>query len=112
MSSKPKKLPKDEKSVFNDHIKTTLTTTPASSMIKKDQSSESIAFSKGFTSSIDTNTPSVNRTPSTGVTPQTMSTTNSISPMSVHSKEKFTPIGTKYQSKIKQVDRVVSFLRI
>jgi hypothetical protein len=41
-----------------------------------------------------------------------MSTTNSMTPMSIHSKEKFTPIGTKYQSKSKQVDRIVSFLRI
>ncbi len=112
MLSKPKILSKNKKSserILNNPIKIA---TPVSSMTKRDQSSESIVFNKVVSPSIDTNISSVNRTPSTGVTPEIMSTTNSMTPMSIHSKEKFTPIGTKYQSKSKQVDRIVSFLRI
>jgi hypothetical protein len=88
-----------------------LTTIPVSPIVKKEQSSESIAFSKVISPSTDADIPSVNGTPATGVIPQIMSTTNSMTPMSMHSKEKFTPVATKYQSKSKQVDRVTSFLR-
>jgi hypothetical protein len=55
--------------------------------------------------SVDTYISSDNRSPSTAVIPQIMSTANSITPMSIHSKEKFTPVGIKYQSKTKSVDR-------
>jgi hypothetical protein len=107
-------LPKDKKGserAVNNHIKTTLATTPVSSMVNKEQSFESIAFSNGGFPSIDNNTPSVSRIPSIGMTSQMVSTTNSITPMSIHSKEEFTPMGNKYQSKTKQVNRTISFLR-
>jgi hypothetical protein len=109
VSSKSKKFPKNEKSserLLNNHIESIFTTTPVSPVVNKKQSSESIVVNKVTTSSTDTNIPSINRTPSTGVTSQIMSTTNSMTPMSIHSKEIFTPTGTKYQSTIKQVKNV------
>lgn len=57
----------------------------------------------------DTHISSDSRSPSTAVTPHIMSTTNSITPMSIQAREKFTPVGTKYQSKTKRVERLTSF---
>jgi hypothetical protein len=53
----------------------------------------------------DTHISSDSRSPSTAVTPHIMSTTNSITSMSIQAREKFTPVGTKYQSKTKRVER-------
>lgn len=94
--SKLKKIPKDKKG--SDRI---LSNDIKSIFVKKKQSSESIASSKVITPATDSNIPSVNRTPSTVVTPQIMSTKTSMTPMSTHSKETYTPIGAKYQPKTK-----------
>jgi len=102
---------KSSEHLLNNHIESIFTTTPVSPVANKKQSSESTVFNKVMNSSIDTNIPSVNRTPSTEVTSHIMSATDSMTPMSTHSKEIFTPIGTKYESTIKQVDKVASLLR-
>lgn len=101
MSSKLKNLSKhgeNSQRLLNSHIKSS---TPLPSMIRKDQSSESLAFSAVVPPSINASISSANRTPSIGVTPEITSTMNNMTPMSLHSKEEFTPTGSKYQSKSK-----------
>lgn len=90
----------------NSHIKSS---TPVSSMNKKEQSSKSLAFSSTTVPpSRNAGTPS----PSTGLTPEIRSAMNSMTPMSLHSREEFTPTGSKHQSKSKYSRRIVSSLRM
>ncbi len=84
MSSKPKKLPKHKKNserVLNKRMESPFVTTPPPS--------------------VDASIFSSNRPPSTGIVPKIVSTTNSSTPTSTHSKETFTPTGARYHSKTK-----------
>ena len=104
MPSKQDKLTQKEKSlerVSNNRIPSILTTASSLPMMKKRQSSETIAFGEVASLSPDVHMPSDHRSPSTAGTPQLMSPINSITPSSVHSKEEFTPVGSRYQSKTK-----------
>ncbi|CAF0909588.1 unnamed protein product [Adineta steineri] len=101
-TSKSSKNKKNSDRVLKDQIKSIFDTTPVSpSLVNKKRSSESIAFNKFTTPSTDPNNPSMNQTPSNVMTPQMISTTNTMTPTSTYSKETYTPIGTKYQSRAK-----------
>ncbi len=80
----PSQYKTDSKRVSNNPIHTVL--------IKKEQSADT-------------------RSPTNIVIPEIMSTTNGVIPINIHSKEEFTPVGTKYRSKTKPVDRLTSFLK-
>jgi hypothetical protein len=89
--TKQKKLINKKKSserVLKNHLGSIFAATPVNN---KEQFLDSTALSKAFT-------PSVNQIPSTGTTPHVDST---MTPLSTHSKETFTPIGTGYQTRAK-----------
>ena len=95
ISSTSRKLSKQEKSlerVPENGLRTSLSATP----IKNQQSNETIAFNEADSSSMNVRLSPVE-------TPQMMSTTDTLSPESIQSKEMFSPVGAKYQSKTRQV---------
>lgn len=71
------------------------TSSPTTS-IQNQPSNETIAFNEADSSSMDIH-------PSPIATPQMKSTTETLSPENIQSKEMFTPAGAKYQSKTRHI---------
>ncbi|CAF3354229.1 unnamed protein product [Rotaria sp. Silwood1] len=95
----------DNQKTNNNKNQTSLKLT--SPIVKKEKLAENSVFREIVTPAKDDKIPFINRISST----ETISHTNSMTPMSIQSKETFISLGAKYQqSKTKQIHQIVSFV--